>query len=80
LATTTPKPSASSALASTSSPNAEREEAGRGESITETDLYPDVRPALTALQQAGFWVGIAGNQTTRTVELLAALDLEPNAR
>lgn len=42
-----------------------REDAGRGESITEGDLYPDVRPALSALRAAGLWVRIAGNQTIR---------------
>lgn len=52
-----------------------REAAGRGERIAEQDLYPDVRPALTALRKAGIWVGIAGNQTARAGELLRALDL-----
>jgi phosphoglycolate phosphatase-like HAD superfamily hydrolase len=40
-----------------------REEAGKGEDYDETDLYPDVRPALAALRTMGLWVGIAGNQT-----------------
>ena len=52
-----------------------REEAGHGERIEEKDLYPDVRPALTALRDSGLWVGIAGNQTTRAGELLRTLDL-----
>jgi HAD superfamily hydrolase (TIGR01662 family) len=52
-----------------------REQAGCGEHIDESDLYPDVRPALTALRQAGFWVGIAGNQTSRAAQLLRALEL-----
>ncbi|MGL5827501.1 MAG: HAD family hydrolase [Nocardioides sp.] len=52
-----------------------REEAGAGEVIEESDLYPDVRQALTALQEQGFWVGVAGNQTARAAELLRALDL-----
>lgn len=52
-----------------------REDAGCGERITEVDLYPDVRPGLTALQQCGVWVGIAGNQTAKAAELLRALDL-----
>ncbi|TDU05562.1 HAD superfamily hydrolase (TIGR01549 family) [Streptomyces sp. 846.5] len=56
-----------------------REKAGKGESISEADLYPDARPALTALRQAGFWVGIAGNQTARAAELLADLDLPVDA-
>jgi HAD superfamily hydrolase (TIGR01549 family) len=54
---------------------AAREEAGRGERIEEADLYPDVRSALSALQRAGLWVGIAGNQTSRAAELLGVLDL-----
>lgn len=56
-----------------------REDAGHGESITDDDLYPDVRPALTALREAGLWVGIAGNQTVRAAELLEALDLPVDA-
>jgi HAD superfamily hydrolase (TIGR01662 family) len=56
-----------------------REAAGRGERIEEEDLYPDVRPALTALRAAGHRVVIAGNQTTRAAELLRALDLPIDA-
>jgi FMN phosphatase YigB (HAD superfamily) len=52
-----------------------REEAGCGEQIDESDLYPDVRSSLTALRSAGLWVGIAGNQTPRAAEMLRALDL-----
>ncbi|GHH50631.1 HAD family hydrolase [Streptomyces candidus] len=52
-----------------------REAAGRGEHLDESDLYPDVRPALAALQQAGLRVIIAGNQTVRAGELLRGLDL-----
>jgi HAD superfamily hydrolase (TIGR01549 family) len=55
-----------------------REDAGRGEQIDDTDLYPDVRPTLTALQAGGLWVGVAGNQTPRAAELLRALDLPVN--
>lgn len=55
-----------------------REDAGRGEQIDETDLYPDVRPSMTALQAGGLWVGIAGNQTPQAAELLRALDLPVN--
>lgn len=54
---------------------AEREAAGLGEQLDETDLYDDVRPALTTLREAGFRVVIAGNQTARMGELLRALDL-----
>ena len=52
-----------------------REAAGRGEDLDETDLYPDVRPALSALQSQGVRVIIAGNQTPRAGELLRGLDL-----
>ena len=58
---------------------AEREAAGRGEQITEADLYPDARPAMQALREQGLWVGIAGNQTERAGELLTALDLPVDA-
>lgn len=52
-----------------------REAAGRGEQLDETDLYPDVRPALAVLREAGIRVIVAGNQTARAGQLLAALDL-----
>ncbi|MEU9208568.1 HAD family hydrolase [Streptomyces sp. NPDC048415] len=54
---------------------AAREAAGRGEHLDETDLYDDVRPAMTALRQNGVHVVIAGNQTARAGQLLRALDL-----
>jgi N-acetyl-D-muramate 6-phosphate phosphatase len=54
---------------------ARREAAGAGEQITDGDLYPDVRPALSALRADGIWVGIAGNQTARAAELLRGLEL-----
>ncbi|WP_020663155.1 HAD family hydrolase [Amycolatopsis benzoatilytica] len=56
-----------------------REEAGVGEQIDESDLYPDVRPALDALRRAGVWVGIAGNQTAKAARLLRDLDLPVDA-
>lgn len=52
-----------------------REAAGVGERIEERDLYPDVRSGLAALHRAGFWVGLAGNQTSRAAELLRGLGL-----
>ncbi|MBX9393058.1 HAD family hydrolase [Streptomyces sp. TRM72054] len=52
-----------------------REAAGRGERLDESDLYEDVRPALSALRQAGVRVIVAGNQTSRAAELLRELDL-----
>lgn len=54
---------------------ARRVEAGRAETFGEEDLYPDVRPALTALRAMGAWVGIAGNQTSRAGDILRKLDL-----
>ncbi|WP_442817919.1 HAD family hydrolase [Streptomyces sp. NBC_01591] len=54
---------------------AAREAAGRGERLDETDLYDDVRPALTALRELGVRVVIAGNQTVRAGELLRDLGL-----
>lgn len=58
---------------------AKREAAGHGEQISEADLYPDARPALQTLREQGLWVGIAGNQTRRAGELLAALKLPVDA-
>ncbi|MER0481913.1 HAD family hydrolase [Streptomyces sp. Edi2] len=51
------------------------ERAGQGEFLDESDLYPDVRPSLTALRAAGMRVVVAGNQTVRAGELLRALEL-----
>lgn len=58
---------------------AAREAAGRGEHLTEDDLYPDVRPAFTALREAGHQVIIAGNQTPLVADLLHALALPVDA-
>ncbi|HZF90694.1 HAD family hydrolase [Streptomyces sp.] len=55
---------------------AERERraaAGRPESFSESDLYPDVRDTLAALRADGLWLGIAGNQTVRAGKILRAL-------
>jgi HAD superfamily hydrolase (TIGR01662 family) len=52
-----------------------RETAGCGESLDETDLYDDVRPALAWLRKLGIRVIIAGNQTSRAGDLLRNLDL-----
>ncbi|MDX3227489.1 HAD family hydrolase [Streptomyces sp. ME19-01-6] len=51
------------------------EAAGAGEDLDESDLYPDVRPALAALREAGIRVVIAGNQTARAGVLLRDLKL-----
>ncbi|MGW2920436.1 HAD family hydrolase [Streptomyces angustmyceticus] len=55
------------------------ERAGRGEALDESDLYPDVRPALAAFQALGVRVVVAGNQTARAGALLRALDLPVDA-
>ncbi|WP_030776613.1 HAD family hydrolase [Streptomyces sp. NRRL S-920] len=52
-----------------------RESAGRGEHLSESDLYPDVRPALGGLHKLGVRVIVAGNATSRAAELLRGLDL-----
>ncbi|MFE3505402.1 HAD family hydrolase [Kitasatospora sp. NPDC059160] len=52
-----------------------RQAANRGDRLDESDLYPDVRPALARLQAAGLWVGIAGNQNAQVTHLLRALAL-----
>lgn len=53
--------------------------ADRGERLEEADLYPDVRPGLAALRQAGFRVCVAGNQTVRAARLLRDLHLPADA-
>ena len=45
------------------------------ETFGEEDLYPDVRPTLGALRDAGLWVGVAGNQTVRAGGILRSLGL-----
>jgi HAD superfamily hydrolase (TIGR01549 family) len=52
-----------------------RLDAGLGEYLNANDLYPDVRPCLQALHDAGYFVGIAGNQTTRAGRFLRELNL-----
>ncbi|WP_198045502.1 HAD family hydrolase [Kitasatospora mediocidica] len=58
---------------------AARRAAGRDEYLDESDLYPDVRPALQRLRDAGIWVGIAGNQNARVNQLLQDLRLPADA-
>ncbi|WP_245703617.1 HAD family hydrolase [Streptomyces lushanensis] len=55
--------------------NRAREAAGRGEHLDESDLYPDVRPALAGLRSLGIRVVLAGNQTVKAGDLLRRLDL-----
>ena len=40
------------------------------------DLYPDARPCLTSLRQAGHFVGIAGNQSRDLLASMLALGLD----
>lgn len=58
---------------------AARAAAGHGERLEESDLYDDVRPALTGLRDAGVRVVVAGNQTPRAGELLRDLGLPIDA-
>ncbi|MFJ8141127.1 HAD family hydrolase [Streptomyces sp. NPDC096013] len=50
-----------------------RAAAGQPEHFGESDLYPDVRPALAQLRADGLWLGIAGNQTIRAGGILRQL-------
>lgn len=52
-----------------------RGEANQPEWFGEDDLYPDVRPTLSALREQGIFVGIAGNQTSRAERILRELRL-----
>ncbi|MFC7980569.1 HAD family hydrolase [Streptomyces sp. NPDC057336] len=52
-----------------------RDAAGHGENLDDSDLYEDVRPALSVLRSMGKRVIIAGNQTERAGRLLRDLDL-----
>jgi HAD superfamily hydrolase (TIGR01662 family) len=52
-----------------------RAEAGAAEWFGEDDLYPDVRPALGELRAAGYWLGVAGNQTAAAGRILRELAL-----
>jgi HAD superfamily hydrolase (TIGR01549 family) len=52
-----------------------RLDTGMGEYLNAQDLYPDARPCLQALRSAGYFVGAAGNQTTRAGRFLRELNL-----
>ncbi len=52
-----------------------RLDAGIGEFLNGHDLYPDARPCLAALRSAGYFVGVAGNQTARAGRFLRELKL-----
>ncbi|WP_342213454.1 HAD family hydrolase [Nocardia wallacei] len=49
--------------------------AAHGPGITEGDLYPEVRQALSDLRRLGVWVGIVGNQPARTAAAIRQLGL-----
>jgi FMN phosphatase YigB (HAD superfamily) len=52
-----------------------RAEAGRPEGYSERDFYPDARPALAALHEAGYLVVIAANQTRQSHRRLESMNL-----
>jgi HAD superfamily hydrolase (TIGR01662 family) len=52
-----------------------RADAGQPEMLTEDDLYQDARPAMSALQEMGIWVGVVGNQTARAGRILREMNL-----
>jgi len=52
-----------------------RLDAGLGEYLNGHDVYPDVRPCLEHLREAGYFVGIAGNQTLRAGRFIRELNL-----
>jgi HAD superfamily hydrolase (TIGR01662 family) len=52
-----------------------RADAGVPEWFGDDDLYPDVRPALAELRNAGYWLGLAGNQTVSAGKILRELAL-----
>jgi len=52
-----------------------RLDAGLGEYFNASDLYPDVRPCLESLREAGYFIGIAGNQTARAGRFIRELNL-----
>jgi HAD superfamily hydrolase (TIGR01549 family) len=56
-----------------------RLDAGMGEYLNGRDLYPDARPCLQALKDAGYFVGVAGNQTARAGRFLRELNLPCDA-
>ena len=43
--------------------------------VNSTDLYPDALPAIAALREAGYLVGIAGNQPRETEQVIASLGI-----
>lgn len=49
--------------------------AGKPPRLDPADLYDDVRPALASLREAGYILGVAGNQPAPAEAFLARLDL-----
>jgi HAD superfamily hydrolase (TIGR01662 family) len=54
---------------------AKREAAGLSDRITAEDLYPDAAACLRALSDAGYRIGVVGNQPVQAGAALAELDL-----
>jgi HAD superfamily hydrolase (TIGR01662 family) len=54
---------------------AKREEAGFPDRVTAADLYPDAADCLRALHDAGYRIGVVGNQPARAERALADLGL-----
>lgn len=52
-----------------------REAAGVGDRITADDLYPDAVPCLRALHDAGYRIGVVGNQPARAEAALSGFGL-----
>lgn len=52
-----------------------RVDTGFGDNITVDDLYPDAVPCLRRLHDAGYRVGVAGNQPARAAAALAGFGL-----
>lgn len=44
--------------------------------VSAADLYPDALPAIHALREAGYAVGIAGNQPRETERVIASLGIQ----
>lgn len=44
--------------------------------VTAADLYPDALPSIAALREAGYAVGIAGNQPRETEGVIASLGVQ----
>lgn len=54
---------------------AKREAAGVPDVITVDDFYPDAVPCLRAIHDAGYRIGVAGNQPARADAAIEAIDL-----